>query len=204
MSTWHGLPMDWPLTTLGMLLWLEKPGALWLEWKYLQTIHWILTKRWWIVQGGVDDQALEEWMAIMNLLELDKKARRDLFLLAQSGHVGRIIANKTMWEILTGPAIWPPYWDMSHKVSSMVLSARRTFDRPPRDHADLKWWDWSYYKTVRSLDHRWAPESVPRGPRGSWWMVEGEDGTPLEPPYCWGSATPGHHNAGPANDWTME
>ena len=194
---WFGLPGPGVFTTLGILLHLQRPEAQWYEWKYLQTIHWILTKRWWIVQGGVDQLALDEWMAIMNLLELDKKARRDLFLLAQSGRVGRVYANKLMWEILTTMAIEPPYLDMSHKVTTRVKAMRHLFDRPPRDHRDLAWWDWSYYMSVAKQDQRWAPEEVPRG---NYYMKTAPDGTPLEPPACWGTAPPGHRNAGPAND----
>ena len=133
------------LTSLGLLKYMQVPGWEWIEWKFLQTIHWILTARWYIIQGGMDDYALEEWMALMNLLELDRRARMDLFLLAQSGYFGRALANKTLWEILTGPAIDPPYWDMSHRVTQLVRIARRKFERPPRDHPDLKWWDWSCY-----------------------------------------------------------
>ena len=194
---WFGLPGPGVLTTIGILLHLQRPEALWFEWKYLQTIHWILTKRWWIVQGGVDERALDEWLAIMNLLELDKRARRDLFLLAQSGHVGRIYANKLLWEFLTTLAIEPPYYDMSHKVVSRVRQVRQLFDRPPRDNKDLSWWTWEHYKSVASMDHRWAPEAVPRG---AYYLQTGDDGTPLEPPYCWGTAGPGHRNAGPDND----
>ena len=184
---------------MGILIWLEKPGHEWMEWKYLQTIHWILTKRWYIVQGGMGKEGLAEWMAIMNLLEMDKKARRELFLLLQSGYVGRVLANKLMWEILTTLAIEPPYYDISCKVTQLVNRMREQhLDRPPRDHKDLKWWDWHYYLGVRKIDERWAPENVPQG---TWFMVVGEDGTPLEPPYCWGKAKPGHANAGHANDW---
>ena len=40
--------------------------------------------------------ALQEWILVLKILEVDKKARRDMFLLAQSGQVGRTHANKIL------------------------------------------------------------------------------------------------------------
>ena len=77
------------MTTLGWLKHRYDPQDPYLEWQYLQIIHYFLTKRWWILQGGVNEEALNEWVLAMQVLELDKKAQRGLFLLAQSGHVGR-------------------------------------------------------------------------------------------------------------------
>ena len=108
-------------------------------------IHKFLTERWWVLQSGTGDEALEQWILVMKVLELDNKAKRDLFLLAQSGIVGRGHANKILWRLLTNEALDPAYQDLSRLVTNLVYSARRDFDRPPREHADLRWWSWRCY-----------------------------------------------------------
>ena len=120
------------LTTLGWLKFLDDPAAPYFEWQYLKIIHRFLTDRWWILQGGIDDEAMQEWRAVMKVLELDQKACRDLFLLTQSGIVGRAHANKLLWHLLTGPAVDGEYQDLSPLVTNRVYKARRDFDRPPR------------------------------------------------------------------------
>ena len=57
-------------------------------------------------------------------------AKRDLFLMAQSGPVGRAQANKVLWKTLPGPALEPDYPDLSNMVAHEVYKARKTFDRP--------------------------------------------------------------------------
>ena len=160
-------PPEMTLTTLGWLKHLEDPAADYFEWQYLKNIHRFLTARWWLLQSGTDREALKEWLLIMKVLELDQKARRDLFLLAQSGKVGRAHANKLLWRVLTGPALDPTYQDLSNLVTSWVYKARRQSDRPPREHADLKWWWWTCYESLHKKDTMWAPEQVP----GTHWYV---------------------------------
>ena len=53
---------------------------------------------------------------ICKVLELDKKARVDLFLLAQSGLVGRTIASYILWNLCSYWALDPTYEDLSHNV----------------------------------------------------------------------------------------
>ena len=84
---------------MGWLKYLDDPAFPYFEYMYLKTIHYFLTQRWWILQGGVDEVALEEWILVLRILELDQKARRDLFLLAQSGQVGRTHANKILRQL---------------------------------------------------------------------------------------------------------
>ena len=49
-----------------------------------------------------------KWINICKVLELGKKARVDLFLLAQSGPVGRTIANYILWTFAPiGPSSPP-------------------------------------------------------------------------------------------------
>ena len=73
---------------------------------------------------------MKEWFKVLKLLELVNKAKRDLFLIAQSGPVGRAQANKVLWKTLTGPALEPDYPDLSNMVTHEVYKARKTFDRP--------------------------------------------------------------------------
>ena len=54
-----------------------------------------------------------------------------MFLLAQSGQVGRAHANKILWQLLSGPALDPLYADLSNLVTHEVYKARENFDWPP-------------------------------------------------------------------------
>ena len=45
------------LTTLGVLKAIKAPGADYLEWWYLRFLHWCLTERWAVLQGGWDISA---------------------------------------------------------------------------------------------------------------------------------------------------
>ena len=180
------VPPQHKLTTLGWLKHVQDPAAPYFEWQYLKCIHKFLTERWWILQGGRDEEALDEWLLVMKVLELDQKAHRDLFLLAQSGLVGRTHANKILWHLLTGPAVDTSCVDLSNLVTHEVYKARRNFDRAPREHRDLGWWWWTYYESTCAKDKRWSPAEVPT-PRT---LRTGEGGGPLQPPECWGTAYP--------------
>ena len=171
------------LTTLGWLKHLNDPYFEYFEYHYLKVIHRFLTDRWWILQSGFDEEALQEWMQVMKVLELDKKATMDLILLAQSGLPGRCKANEVLFQLLSKEALDPTYEDLSHKVSNAVGWARRSFDRPPREHGDLKWWWWTCYDEPYARDLRWSPLQVPRG---VWTLQQGPGGRPLAPPGCWG------------------
>ena len=172
---------------MGWLKYLEDTALPYFEYMYLKTIHYFLTQRWWILQGGVDEVALKDWILVLKMLELDKKARRDLFLLAQSGQVGRTHANKILWHLLSGPALDPLYVDLSNLVTHEVFKARKQFDRPPRQHRHLEWWWWTCYETPYKWDLKWSPGEVPSG---AWHRKEGAGGQPLQPPDCWGFSKP--------------
>ena len=175
------------MTTLGWLKHLQDPAFGYYEWQHLKVIHRFLTDRWWILQAKVDDEALQEWLLVMKVLELDLKARQDLFLLLQSGMVGRSHANHVLWKMLTGPAIDPVYPDLSAFCTNLVYRARRNFDRPPRAHEDLDWWWWTCYEYLYRYDQRWSPQEVPGG---RWALTMGHMGKPLQPPECWGLGGP--------------
>ena len=171
------------MTTLGWLKHMKDPKAPYFDWLYRKNLHKILTEKWWIMQSGVNDEALHLWLDVFKLLEFDKKARRDLLLLAQSGLVGRTHANKVLWYIMTGPALDPTSQDLSNLVTNMVYTARRDFDRPPREHEDLKWWWWTCYQFPYRRDLRWSPAELPKE---AWQVNYGPGGKPLPPPECWG------------------
>ena len=150
------------LTTLGWLKHLQDPKFEYFEWQYLNCIRKLLTTKWFLVQGGNNGESLDLWQDIMALLELDKKACRDLLLLAQDGKVGRAYANKILWEIMSGPALDDRYIDLSNLVTHLIYKARRNFDRPPREHGDLRWWWWTCYSNLWRKEEKRDPEAVPK------------------------------------------
>ena len=188
----HRPPVNKELRSIGLLLCVkEAPAHDWWEWRYLQSVQHILTRKWWRIQGGADVEALIEWIKVCRFLEFDQKATKDLFLLLQHGHVGRTSANKIMWECLTGPAIQRPYEDLSNWMTSKVTTYRQKMDRPPRGHDDnwpcgnfpRGWW-WDYYATLRVEDVPFSPCACPQ--LGTKWVVTlGEGGRALAPPACW-------------------
>ena len=136
-----------------------------------------------MLQGGTDKEALELWIMASKFLEFDNKARRDLFLLAISGEVGRTYANKILWNIMTGPAVCKEYLDLSNLVTHEVYKARKQFDRPPRGHPDMDWWLWTWYDYNHKQDLMFSPTAVPNV---TWRLVTGPGGKPLPPTQCFG------------------
>ena len=76
------------LATLGWLQYLSDPTWPYFEYFYLKYLQKTLTTDWPIIQGGVNHEALQKWLDMCNLLELDRKANLGLMLLAQSGAPG--------------------------------------------------------------------------------------------------------------------
>ena len=54
------------------------------------------------------------------MMELDVKSQRDLWLLAQSGVVGRTYFNKLLFEVMLHHAAGPDCTDLSNLVSHRV------------------------------------------------------------------------------------
>ena len=164
------------------------PAWKYFEWQYQRLIHSYLTDKWYILQSGSDPNTELLWREVMEVLELDKKARRDLFLLAQSGRVGRCHANKLLWDLLSGPALDPRHTDMSNWTSKQVHKVRKIFDRPPRNHEDLKHFYWDRLDNVYETPLKpFLATAVPAG--GTWVLAMGtgpDGGRPLPPPDCWG------------------
>ena len=174
---------DERLTTIGWLKHLKDPGFGYFEWQFRKQIHSFLTEKWYLLHSGRSQDALDLWLRAMKVMELDCKSMRDLFLLLQTGLVGRAHANRILWKILSGPAIDGQYRDLNNKVTHEIYNARRLFDRPPREHADLRTWTWDSYQDLPLRYEKWAPNRVPRG---VWTLTMGPGGMPLEPPDCWG------------------
>ncbi len=168
-------------TTLGLLKVHGDPAFPLLEFLYLKLIHRWLTLDWYQIQSGIDEYALAIWHEILQVLELDIKARRDLLLLAHSGIVGRTKANELLWNLLSIWALDNMYLDLSHKVSSEVNIARKSFDMPPVDNWEFEWWQWSRYSEPR--DRKWGPRETPSG---KWFIKKNDRDGPLPPPDCWG------------------
>jgi hypothetical protein len=173
------------LTTLGLLKHGGDPLTAFFEWHFLKIVYEYLTAGWGCLQGGRGPGARNKWIECMVHLELDMKAQRDLLLLAQSGRVGRTHANHILWKTLQASVHDRSYEDLSRMVTHLVYTARRTFDRPPRDHADMNRWTWSYYVHCSWEEEAWAPEKVPYVHDGERNINTGLGGEPLPPPRCW-------------------
>ena len=173
------------LRTLGILTRWDHPAVKFYEHRFLVWIKDCLTRQWPLIQGGCDNEALECWVTIFWVLELDRKATLDIMLLAHQGVVGRCEANEILWQLLSIWAIRRPYEELSNKCTSMVYDARRFVDRPPQNHKDLWGWSWSKYCVPRHP--QWAPTAVPRSPTGALLsrVTTGPGGVPLPPPQCW-------------------
>ena len=100
---------------------LEVPGWQYFEWRYKKMLHMSLTSKWKDLQSKRDPDTTEWWRGLFRMLELDRKSQRDLWLLAQSGVVGRTYFNYIMWEILSVNAAGPDYEDLSHLVTHMII-----------------------------------------------------------------------------------
>ena len=176
----HGAIGDRPLNSLGMLEKIGHPCYKYLEWKQRCEILQFTTNYWPIVQGCSDEEAIEYWKDIANLLEFDKVTWRHLILLAHQGIAGRACANKILWDLLTRFAIMSHH-DINHKAMSTITSIRRLIDRPPANHPDAKHWTFERALQPLELHKDFAAEAVPEGPE----IVTGFLGAPLPPPWCW-------------------
>ena len=120
--------------SLGLLKHNRDPAFPWYEWQYLKTIKRFLLYHWRDMQTKYDEETLQSWVYAFRVLELDRKAQRDLMLLSHSGLVGRTKANRILHSLLHDEGLHPDYWDLSHYVSAQVMNARYSMDRPPRMH----------------------------------------------------------------------
>ena len=100
---------------------LDVPNWEYFEWRYKKVLHLSLTSKWKDLQGKRDPATTKWWRGLFRMLELDRRSQRDLWLLAQSGVVGRTYFNMLMWEILSVSAAAPDYEDLSHLVSNKVI-----------------------------------------------------------------------------------
>ena len=171
--------------SLEWMRYLKDPYFEWFEWHHKKAVHKALTDHWVLIQGGSDHEASRYIWEVFQLLELDRKAIRDLMLLAHCGVVGRTAFNEIMWALLSEHGLQTEYRDLSRKASSMVQWKRRAFDRPPGNSSDRLIWGWEFLKDPEHED--WSPTGVPQG---SWALNRGPRGRPLPPPECWGAGGP--------------
>ena len=82
--------------SLGHLVITEHPAVAYLECHVCAQIHKMLSWEWWLIQGSVTRLTDMAWRKIMELLDLDERARQNLWLLCHSGTIERAYANKLM------------------------------------------------------------------------------------------------------------
>ena len=185
MASWGAKPSDLGLTSLGVLQRIGSPYYKFLEYHQRMRIWRLLVEDWGSMQGASDADAVSAWQVALEILELDREAIEDIFLLVAQGDPGRAEANEILWTLLAELSLAdPPHRDLSRKCSSMVTDARKRIDRPPRDHRDRQWWSWK--KAIYPRDPVWAAAAVPRDPR----LLTGPGGVPLRPPACWAPPPP--------------
>ena len=80
-----------------------------------KALHKALTDYWVHIQGGSDYDTSKYIWEVFQLLELDRKAIRDLMLLAHCGVVGRTAFNEVMWALLSEHGLQSEYKDLSRK-----------------------------------------------------------------------------------------
>ena len=163
--------------TLEWMRYLKDPYFEWFEWHHKKALHKALTDWWVYIQGGSDYDTSKYLWEIFQLLELDRKAIRDLMLLVHCGVVGRTAFNEIMWALLSEHGLQREYRDLSRKASSMVQWKRRAFDRPPHNSQDRLIWSWRFLKEPEH--DAWHPM---RAPQGTWTLKRGPRGRPLPPP----------------------
>ena len=168
------------MTSLGMLKKINHPSYKYLEWKFRAEVLDFTTNFWPIVQGCSDDEALEYWKDIANLLELDEMTWRHLILMVHQGVTGRAAANKLIWDLLTQYAIME-HVDLNHKAMSLITDCRKLIDRPPSWHDDAQHWTFERALQPTEIIKHFAAEAVPEGPQ----VTTGNEGQPLVPPHCW-------------------
>ena len=171
------------LTTLGLLMESNQASgfsAVNLEQWYLRFIHKCLTVDWASLQSGSDQQTLDKVIMIFRVLELDRKACMDWFLLAHSGLVGRTEASYVLWTVLE-LALKKPYRNLSNKVTSLVGASRRSFDRPPKNHQDRRVWAWHLYEEPRYWDFSPSVALMYVDQQ----FIQTHNGVPLRPPFLW-------------------
>ena len=88
---------------------------------YLKYLRKTLTTDWALTSGGVSDEALQRWLDLCMVLELDRKAKLDLMLLAQSGSVGRTCANQILWDLCSKWALCRTYEDLPPPSTPVFL-----------------------------------------------------------------------------------
>ena len=188
-----GKTWDWAkYKTTGTMQYLKSMGPLAIEHPHYEVLMWkklVLIKRaleedWWRLQSGNDEWTSEYWYQLMLMMDLDRKSMKELFLLSQSGLVGRCAANRILWVLLTQEGTSEDQHDSSHMVTNMVRGARKTFDQPPQDRrtgGKIKGWVWASMRRPQEKYAGFSPLAVPTG-NVAWQPRKTESGYVVDPP----------------------
>ena len=94
--------------TIGILKRARDPNFQYWLWFYKSTLKRFLVWHWRDMQKYSDPATTAKWVEAMQIMELDRKAQRDMILLAYTGHKGRTLANKLMFHLLSYKAVGDP------------------------------------------------------------------------------------------------
>ena len=88
-----------------MLYLNDHPSYRYLWWKFRSEVFHRTTNYWNMVQGPMDDEALEFMKDIANLLELDAMTWNPLMIMVHQGDPARTCAKVILWDLLNQSAM---------------------------------------------------------------------------------------------------
>ena len=137
------------MATIGWLKRLRDPHFAWWEYQYLKVIHRFLTDRWWLLQGGINDEALAEYrelgdkegIAVMvwgigtvhwgrsefdEALRCYEEALAMLRELGNMGVIGQLLGNIADVQVMRRE------WTEAEKAAKEAVKIARSIDRSER------------------------------------------------------------------------
>ena len=153
-----------------------------MNWMRLSLIKRAMEDLWWIIQAKSNSEALEYAYSLLVLLDLDRKSMQAWFCCANSGRVGRAVANKILWDALVLASSAEIPRDLSHWVTSQITIGRKTFDMPPvnsKTNDEIKYWTWDKMRRSSKEYAGFCGRQVPQVP---WYPRKDDRGVLVPPP----------------------